>query len=70
MVRTPDHAFGDQLIPRGAERRYLAAQLLGNIAGSMRAGTYFRHCPQVSFLQRSQPVESHAEEALVERSDG
>ena len=38
--------------------------------GTVRAGTEFRHRAQVALLRRRQPIEAHAEEALVERRNG
>ena len=48
----------------------LDSEDLGDIAGTVWPRAEFRHRAEVGLLHRSQAVESNAEEALVQRSNG
>ena len=70
MARTPDHAFCDQLTSCRAERGDSPIQLVRDVARAMRAGSELRHGPEILFFRRRQTVETNAEEAFVQCSNG
>jgi len=69
VARAPNHAFGNQLAARWGEVGDLAAELVGDVAGAMRASAQLGHRTEVTFFQRGQAVKAHTEETFVEGSD-
>src|SRR3989442_15882727 len=46
MVGAIHHPLGDQRTTHRTERRHFAAELFGDVAGTVRPGSEFRHCPE------------------------
>lgn len=69
VVGAPDHAFGNQLVSGGTERRNLPVELPGNVAGTVRARPEFGHRAEIFLFGRGEPVEPHAEKTFIQRGD-
>ena len=65
----PDHAFRDEAGTSWRERGDAAAELVCDVARSLRVGTEFGHRAKIPFLCWGEAIEADAEEALVESGD-
>src|SRR5438477_6340774 len=64
-----DHAFADQFRSDRADAGNLYVQSVCYIAGALRAWPQLSHCPQKGLLARREPIETDAEEILVQSRD-
>src|SRR4029078_10998687 len=69
MAGTPNHALGDKLIARRTKRRYIAAELVGDVSRAMRPRAQLCHGTKVAPLKWRQTIEAHTKEALIKRCD-
>lgn len=69
MARAPYHTLGDQLAPGRPEGGDFPVELVGDVTGTMGPLPEFGHGAEVALFEGRQPIESHAEEALVQGGD-
>lgn len=70
VIGAPDHAFGNELIPRRSQASYLAIELLRYVSRTMRAWPEFSHCPQIALFRGREAIEANPEKTLIKRCSG